>query len=336
MNRRRRIYNAIKAPWLFYILVRNIDRQKKFIKANISPELEKARRASDGSMDDKDFKKITKYYGLAVPAVLGEAFCALRGKPMTEKERMAGTCQGVITGLGDDYFDKQNISNAALKEMIDHPEKFAGNTAFEKLSLHFLSSALSNTPEPKRMHAQLEKVYLAQVLSKKQSAPGLATEEIKDITLRKGAESVLFYRTAFPHPMCKEEEKALYCLGGLMQIGNDIFDVYEDYQHGIETLITTAGHIRKIRTLFLALLQQGYAAAYKSGYPAANVKKFIDIISISVFSRCLVCLDQLQKMEKRSGNLFTPSKYKRKDLVCDMDTAANIWRSVRYHIKYAR
>ena len=336
MKLTRRVYNALQTPILLFTIARNIKRQRNFINSYISPELEKARRAADGSLDDKDFKKITGYYGLAVPAVLGDSFCALRGKRMSEKERMASTCQGVITGLGDDYFDKKNVSNQALKEMIDHPDKFEGATAFEKLSLHFLRSAMSNCPDPKLQHDQLEKVFVAQVLSKKQSSKGLNTEEIRDITIRKGAESLLFYRTVFSHPLGRKEEKALYCLGGLMQLGNDIFDLYEDLQNGIETLLTTAEHIRTVRTLFLALMHLGYEAAYKTGYPRASIKKFINIISISIFSRCLVCLDQLERNEKRSGNVFSPAKYKRKDLVCDMDTAMNIWRSVRYHIKYAK
>ena len=120
-----------------------------------------------------------------------------------------------------------------------------------------------------------------------------------------------------------------------MQLSNDIFDVYEDHQHGIATLVTTANNIRNLRIFFLALMQTGYAAAYETSYPKQNIKKFINIISVAVFSRCLVCLDQLEKNEKRSNNVFNPAKYKRKDLVCDMDTAGNKWKSVRYHIKYS-
>ena len=335
MKRPSRTYNALQTPQLLFTLIKNISRQKKFIKENILPQLEAAKGTADDSMDDKDFKKITGYYGLAVPAILGEAFCVLRGRKMTKKERLASTCQGVITGLGDDFFDKQHISNEELKALIDNPQKFDGATAYEKLSLHFLKTTLENVPDPQLMQDQLSQVYFVQVLSKKQSGTALGYEELKDITVRKGAESVLFYRTVFKNPMDKREEKMLYCLGGLMQLSNDIFDVYEDHQQGISTVLTTAEHISHVRIYFLALLRMGYEAAYKTKYPLRNIKKFIDIISISIFSRCLVCLDQLEKNEKRSNNVFAPDKYKRKDLICDMDTAVNKWRSVKYHVKYA-
>ena len=328
-----RIVRAIQIP---FTVVSFINRQKKYIQKNISPLLDDAKKMADGSMDENDFLKITRYYGLAVPAVLGEAFCALRGKEMTAKERLASTSQGAMTGLGDDFFDKQRLSEAALKDFIETPEIFTGTTASEKLFLQFYKNALANTPQPTQMQKQIARVFQAQLLSKQQDKPGLSYEVIKDITIRKGAESLLYYRTAFDHPLKTGEEKMLYCLGGLMQLSNDIFDVYKDQQNGVSTLITTATKIKELRFLYSALLQIGTDAAYRSGYPKKNISRFLGIITIGIFSRCYVCLDQLEKNEKRSGNVFSIKLYKRKDLICDMDTAVNKWRSLRYHMKLSR
>ena len=52
---------------------------------------------------------------------------------MTDKERLASTCQGAMTGLGDDFFDKQRLSEQGVKDFIEKPELFNGNTASEKL-----------------------------------------------------------------------------------------------------------------------------------------------------------------------------------------------------------
>jgi hypothetical protein len=100
-------------------------------------------------------------------------------------------------------------------------------------------------------------------------------------------------------------------------------------------LVTTATKIKQLRFLYSALLRIGIEAANRSGYPKRNVKQFLGIISIGIFSRCYVCLDQLGVNEKRSGNVFDPKQYQRKDLVCDMDTAKNKWRSLRYHLRIA-
>jgi hypothetical protein len=310
-----------------------VKQQKAFIQKNITPLLDEAKNTNDGSLDENDLKKITGYYGLAVPAILGEAFCALRGKEMTDRERMSSTCQGAMTGLGDDFFDKQRLSEEALKDFIERPEHFYGNTASEKLFLHFYKTALANAPGRAVMQQQIYKVFHAQLLSKQQLQPGLSYEVIKDISLRKGAESLLYYRIAFENPLKNREEKMLYCLGGLMQLSNDIFDVYKDHQNGISTLVTTSTKIKELRTLYSALLQIGTGLAYKSGYSKSNVKDFLGIISIGIFSRCYVCLDQLENNEKRSEAVFDPRQYPRKDLVCDMDTVKNKWRSLRYHLK---
>lgn len=325
----------LREPVLVSTLLQNLRLQNQFIKKNISPYLNDAKKNNDGSIEENDIKKITAYYGLAVPAILGEAFCALRGKKMTGKERLASTCQGAMTGLFDDFFDKQRLSDEGLIAFLINPGTVNANSSNEKLFLHFYTTALANAADPELMQERLYRVYHAQVLSKNQAAPGLSYTEIENITLLKGAESLLFYRTAFGNPMDAKEEKMLYSLGGLMQLGNDIFDVYKDQQQGIHTLVTTSKRTRDLRLFFSALQQIGYEVAYKTGYPRKNVKNFLRIISLGIFSRCYVCLDQLEKLEATSGNVFDPSRFGRKDLVCDMDKASNKFRSLWYHIKKA-
>ena len=332
----RRIINTLRTPYLLYSVIKNIQRQKKFIKKNIDPQIDAAKKINDGSIDEADLKKISNYYGLAVPAILGEAFCALRGEKMTGKERLASTCQGATTGLFDDFFDKQNLSGEALKNFIENPKQLIGINTNQQLFLNLYTSGLQNLPDPQWTLGYVYQVYKAQVESKKQTSPGISQEEIKNITINKGGVSVLLYRTAFGNPLKPGEEKMLYCLGGLMQLSNDIFDLYPDLEQDIQTLATTTKDIRELRLYYSALLRIGYEAAYASAYPKKNIRQFLNIISISVFSRCFVCLDQLQKKQYRSNNIFTPHFYQRKELVCDMDTAGNKWRSVKYHIGIER
>ncbi|MBK8609439.1 MAG: hypothetical protein IPL84_05715 [Chitinophagaceae bacterium] len=333
IQRISRFLQNIQVP---FTTVSHINRQKRFIKKNITPQLTTAQKLADGSLDESDIKKITGYYGLAVPAILGEAFCALRGEPMTNKERIASTNQGAMTGLGDDFFDRQRLSEQGVKDFIEKPEQVTGNSASEKLFLGFYKTALANAPGPEAMQVQIGKVFEAQLLSKQQDVPGLSHEVIKDITVRKGAESLLYYRTAFKHPMRNGEEKMLYCLGGLMQLSNDIFDVYKDHKSGVSTLVTTATKIEDLRFHYSALLELGQQAANRSGYAKKNVRKFLGLINIAIFSRCYVCLDQLERNEKKSNGVFDLDRYQRKELICDMDTVANKLRSLRYHLKISK
>jgi hypothetical protein len=324
---------SIKQP---FIVISNINRQKKFIHENINHQLSEAKRATDGSLNENDFKKITGYYGLAVPAILGEAFCTLRGIEMTNKERLAGTSQGAMTGLFDDFFDEERLSEKEIEDMIKNPGRFKANTVNENLFLHFYKTALNNTLQPVLMQDHLFKVYTAQLLSKEQVLPGLNMERLKEITIRKGAESVLFYRSVFDNPISNAEEKMLFTLGGLMQLCNDIFDVYKDHKQGIKTLVTSARKINDLRSYFTSILESGIEEAKQVDSPLKNIRKFLGIISLGIFSRCFVCLDQLEKVEMKYGGEFDPDLYERKDLICDMDTAANKWRSLKYHVRIWR
>ena len=106
--------NLINLPKTYISLLNDEKRQRLYIRNQLFPEIEEAKKTNDGSLDDNDFKKIEQYYGFGVPAILGESFCTLRGSMMTPKERKASTYQGAMTGLFDDFFDK--IDNLALIE----------------------------------------------------------------------------------------------------------------------------------------------------------------------------------------------------------------------------
>lgn len=326
----------IKLLWpsvkTIFAILKYLNYQKKYITDSINPIIEKSTVVNDGSIDEEDIKKITNYYGLAVPAILGEAICMLRNKEMTSTERLVSTCQGAVTGLGDDFFDKKRLSEEALKNLIESPDLNSGNTELEKMALNFYKIALSSNTHSDLMKTQILKVFQAQLNSKKQTNPALSIPEIKLITFQKGAQSLLFYRTAFDHPMKKGEAHMLNILGGLMQLSNDIFDVYKDHQNGIYTLVTTTSKIKSLRDLYDETLKSGIQAAFQLEYNVKDIRKFLQILSLAIFSRCYVCLDQLESKEVKSNNIFNPELYTRKDLVCDMDTWKNKIKSLKYHM----
>lgn len=329
------IRNGFHTPGILFTLLRNVNRQKLFLKKFIAPELIAAQKSNDGSLDKEDFNKITGYYGLAVPAILGEALCVLRGTKMTLQERLALTCQGAITGLGDDFFDKQDMADGLIKTLIENPDGLTGNNSSERLFLSFYKRALQNAHNREMTLQYLRRVFEAQKESRKQGVPGLCTKnELEMITIQKGATSVLFYRTVLSNPLEKEEEEALFQMGGLMQLANDIFDVHKDCQKSIDTLVTTVKNILEVRVFFKSQMEKCFALFYNTRYPRKNVNHFLRLIAMSLCSRCFVCLDQLEEKEKETNNIFLPGQYERKDLVCDMQKTSNKLRTISYFIKH--
>ena len=332
MTRLFTLNKAIGLPGTISGILSNIKKQQQFLGQYIAPILKDAINSNDGSLGEADLKKINRYYGLAVPAILGEAFCVLRGKEMSLAERWASTCQGAMTGLFDDFFDKDYLSNDVVEQLIERNNTSTTSRSNQKLFDIFYKRALENAPDKKLLQDALFDVYKAQVESKKQDAGTLSQEELERITFYKGGSSVLFYRTVFSPEAIGKEKELLHDLGAVMQLANDIFDVYKDREAGIQTLVTDATHICSLRNIFRNKLKEHYADAYKLGYEKKNIHKFLNILSIGIFSRCFVCLDQLQQNEQLTGNVFDVKKYSRQQLICDMDKKMNMLRSAKKHV----
>ncbi len=325
--------NIFKTPGIAAALITNVKKQKAFIRKYIQPDLDEAEHNNDGTLDASDLKKITSYYGLAIPAIIGEFIASLRGYGLIEEERKALTYLGATTGLFDDFFDKFNLSDERIRALLDPDLKITGNNSAENLFLHFYKKALGHVPDRNLLFHYIIKVYEAQIESRKQAMDGLSEEEIFHITIEKGGMSVLLYRAAMSNPISESEIEGIYEIGGLMQFGNDLFDIYKDRNDQIRTLPTTSKNIDHLRKLFDGQLEKSYLALGMTPYKAENKKKFLRLLSLCLCSRCFVALDQLKTKQEKTGNIFVPEKYTRQDLICDMDKKINQWRSLKYHLR---
>lgn len=312
-------------------ILSDLDTQRHFLCNYIQPVTSQFSALSDGSLDDSDIQKIFRYYGLAVPAILGEAFCLLRGKPMTEKERICSTAQGAMTGLFDDFFDKQFLEEEEIHNTL-HSLVSQTQPANEKLFSWFYQKALETSPNAILTKQKLIEVHHAQVESKKQTGGKLNEAQLLTITLKKGSASLLFYYTAFQENEDAKENSDIAALGGWMQLANDIFDVYKDRESGIDTLVTTCTNITELKSLFLNGVRSCYDEALTLPFQKSNIIAFINRLSIGIFSRCLVCLNQLERNQQSSNGTFNVHQYSRKQLICDMDTLKNKIHSLVKHL----
>jgi len=311
----------------------NLKTQKKTILTSLEIEISASRQTNDDSLNEHDFKKMTDYYGLAVPVMIGESFCILRGKKMSESERLALTYLGGLTGLFDDFFDTKDMSDSYIKNLLLHPQKIPGTNSAEKLILKLYLKALDNSSDTEKLKRLSLDVYKAQVLSKKQRNSEYCRKDINNITLKKGGNSVLFYRCTFKEEITDIESKLLYKLGGIWQIENDLLDVYKDYKDGINTLVTTESKIDNIRKLYIQLFNELIDLLQQTSYSLLNKKRFLENILLFI-SIGHVALDVLEKNEKKTNGIFLPGKYKRKDLICDIEKPINILKIVHYFAKY--
>lgn len=325
------IKNIIKLPGLYHSFIKNSKYQRRFLKITIANAITESRKTNDNSLDDQDYRKIN-LYGYAVPAMLGEAYCSLRGRGMLLKERLAITYLGAITGLFDDFFDKKNIAESHIKKLIENANDLIGNNANERLFLDFYRNALQNSADVNQVKSYFLKVHDAQILSKRQQSPDIELDEIKNITFQKGGVSMLLYRSTFSESIGRKEEMMLYKLGSLGQLENDIFDVYKDYKEGIKTLATTETSISNLRNTYKSLMEETFSLVRQTNYPDLNKRRFLRIISL-VMCRGYVCLDMLEKNEKSTRNVFSIPDYEKRNLICDMENPVSLLKLIDYSAK---
>ena len=327
------INNLISLTGLYFILIKNLKYQRKYIQKTLTIDIKESKNDNDNSLDDQDYKKITDYYGYAVPAILGESFCILRGRRMSSEERIAITYLGGLTGLFDDFFDKKDMPESYIRNLIENPDKLSGNNSNERLIIKFYRKALEHSADANLVKHYSLKVHDAQILSKKQICPEIERDEIARITLLKGGISVLFYRSIFSEYMSEEEKMMLYKLGGVMQLENDIFDVYKDYKDGIRTLVTIEKSIDNLRKTYVSLAEEIATLTREINYPVNNKKMFLRIVCL-VICRGFVCLDMLENNERSTNNTFSLANYERRDLICDMENPINFLKTINYYSKY--
>lgn len=290
------------------------------------------RKNNDGSLSKADFKKITSYYALGVPAILGEAFAALRGKDLEKNERFSLSFLGGISGLLDDLFDDPNKQALHLKEFVERPESCSPEDSFEALLMHMYLLGLSNAKHPGQLKKQAVKVFEAQQKSLEQQENS-SLDFLQEVTFSKGGSSFLFYRLCLNELPEEAEKDLIVQLGGLMQLGNDIFDVWEDHKAGTKTVATSFSEIKDLRELFMKELEETYRLAQKTKFTKANIQKFLNLVLLGL-SRVFVCLDQFEELQVLSGGKFKISQYERKQLICDMQKIPNRLRAVNYYITY--
>lgn len=279
--------------------------------------------------DVVDWQKITGYYALAVPAVIGEAFALLRSAPLTEQERAAMTYLGALSPVLDDLYDLQHLSTEAIESLVHHHHAASANTPAEALFCELASQALQQFGPVARagFDAVKRQVLHAQAESRKQQLSETPREALLDITLNKGGHAFALY--VLPLRTAQDRHTPLaYALGAAMQVENDLFDLWKDRQEGVRTACTEATGVHQLRAMYAEACEHVTRAL--AAHPAGPRQKAAFAYHINlVLARGLVCLDVLDR-RARTRLPFNVYAWPREALVVDLDTAAAKWRTLRY------
>ena len=253
----------------------------------------------------------------------------LRNQRLTETQRETALLFCGLSPLFDDLFDEMQYS--AVEISLLSQKKIQRGNLHEKICI-----ALFEQIEQRNGYLDwtsvFQKVIDYQVVSKKQFDKNISREEIIDITFGKGGYSLLLYLEAIlPKGYSQEEAEAVYQMGAVIQLTNDVFDTFKDRNEGIFTLATSTKDMDELRCYYDREVNKNITQFEALPYPKRNIDDFLLQYRL-IISRGWVALDQLQALQKESNGVFQLHDYSRKQLICDMELWRNIKKSLRYAI----
>jgi len=279
------------------------------------------------SLDLKFYKPIRHYTtGLRITNLW---FSTLRGYACSNDEIMAGRYLGAMTPLFDELFDANELCERGIRDAIssDYPD----NEIIIILQA-FRERLLGLVKNREFVGQTLDKIIESQLSSLRQKSHNITHDEISQITFDKGGNALLACRSILDHPMDEIEENAVYKLGALVQMCNDVFDVLEDTQKGIKTMVDGIPDLTSFKSEYQDLIISVMLSFGKANYKKSNLRKFYTQMML-IISRGLVCIDHLQKSQRENNGVFDPSNMSREQLICDMEKPGNLLKSIKYTLR---
>lgn len=317
--------NILRLSALTPTVFRRVKRQQKFVE-NIIETLPDTYKYIP---DTEDIRKI-KLYGISIPALMGETFCSFCNVPFLEKERSAITYFAMLTGPFDDLFDRHEMTDAQISHLLEMHE--TDNTQ-GKLLQYFFRKGLETASQPETAQQTAMRVFAAQSAARAQKSATTEADILKQLSDEKGGASMLFYRCALPGNKHNPDNELVFQLGATGQLANDIFDIYKDLHEGIYTFANQCESIEILRNEYQQQLQHIATLIQQSKNNLESAKTFA-LQCAPVLTRALVALDHYEKACTHTNGNFDPAKLTRKQLICDMEKPANIFKMIDYAAKW--
>lgn len=319
INISRKVYTEIK-------------KQRRYNKTFLAPYLQQLENKYGGKFSDEQKKKILKYYGLFITSFLCSSYTRLRGRPLTDAERKRATVFGILTPVGDDLFDEDKLDIESIRTITFNPQDYHATTFSANVAKQIQTFLLSDVPHKEDYLQAAKNVLDIQIETARQTDSAITIGELEHITYTKGAVSVIIYHQCLDEVADEQLRQVLFCTGSLYQLGNDIFDLYKDVRDNIYTLVNTCDDYAALRRNFLARVRLQNQKIMRLPYAKKNKKEFCFVMN-TINARSLVALDQLVRMQKKTGKKINWWQLQRKDMIVDMEKPRNFLKWLVYAYK---
>ena len=268
-------------------------------------------------VDSANEKRMMDY--IVVQTMWASGFCLLRGDRMKDNELKSIVNISALAPLYDDFFDKVELSSEKIHFLVNTPFDYKAETDIEKLFTEFSQNIHKNVVNIPFYLENALRVFKAQYDSKRLvSDKEITRNEVESIAFEKGASTVICICNMLNKPLNVEEGVIMNQLGAVAQFLDDIFDFWEDFDEGRQTLSNPSSDIDHLEELFLKEVSSFKKHLFNSSFKTGNINAFYFPVSYMV-GATRVCLGIYKKLQLKTNNIFVVEKYSRKEMVCDME-----------------
>jgi len=288
----------------------------------------------NGKFESSTFKKIKKFQGIQ-QFIINDSFAKLENRYTNTIERENNKLYFILASLYDDLMDEEIVSKDILNQMFLNPAH-AKPKSFNEAVLIDTHLKLLNLVQDKEAYQKvLNKIHEAQTDSLDQLKNDISLERILSITERKGGYSLLMCRHYIQMSTNETIDNCWYQLGGMIQMTNDLYDIYKDTIAGIHTFANTQESFEKIKADFELQVKKYKSSIEKLSYTNSNKLKLQIKLSL-IPALGYVALENLNRLQGENNTLQPFKDYPRKELIIDMEKMKNILKLFRYSYQIAK
>ena len=282
----------------------------------------------NGKFDQHIFNKVIKWNSILQHFVCN-SFSALYGRYNTAIEEERNLMYFTTTALYDEIIDTKSLSIQELDALFYHPEKAVGKNFEQIVLLHLHNQLLNQVQDREEYWSVINNIHTAQKDSIKQFDASTNNEDLLSITQRKGGYSLLMCRHYLDLQKSKEVDDCWFALGSVIQMTNDLYDIYKDIQAGIETFATRAKKSTEIESIYIKQANILFKSIGKLPFSAKKRNKLLTTLS-AIPSFGYIALENLKKIQGNASELPPMNSIERNTLIIDMEKPKNLMKLIKY------
>ncbi|HAI84357.1 MAG TPA: hypothetical protein DCL43_11870 [Chitinophagaceae bacterium] len=322
--------------WFWYTLIRKavyivVQRKQETKRAYAMIAAMEAR--FKGQFNPATKRKIAVSHGIYNPMIC-DTFCALQQRTTSIKERERYIQYFTCSSLFDDFTDYHTITTEQLKAISFDAENYHA-TSFDERVFQYCHLALKQFVANKASYIKVtERLYEAQLFSQHQYNSQLDDDTIEAITFAKGGNSVLLCSYYLDTPVTDAEAQCWYTIGTIIQLTNDLYDIWKDLQDNIATLPNRMTNAYAFEGYFLQRIEAMKKAIAALPY-GKKQKQHFSLAMAGIYSFGLIAIEQLKHIQGDALQLPALNSLPRKALIVDMEKIHNLKQWFKHVYKHA-